>query len=443
MNHVVIVGGGFAGLSCARKLAALSDIRVTLIDKNNYHQFQPLMYQVATAALSIEDVAFTLRSILKDHENVDVKLAEASSVDLRARTVNTVQGESYRGDFLVLAAGSQPNFFGTLGADANTSPLYSLRDAEKLRSRILAIFEAANRDPSLLDKGALNFVVVGGGPTGAEIAGALSDMLEDTLKSEYHDVPAERAKIYLIDGGKAILPAFTEKSQHYAATTLEQRGVELRLGIRVTEADSGYVLLSDGTKILSRCVIWAGGLKASALSEKIGIQPGHGGRIDVLPDLTLQGYPGVYVLGDFANIDASEGKPLPQLASVAEQCGKWCARNIAADIEGRPREPFQYKDRGIMAMIGRNAAVAELGEKRHELEGVIGFAAWLGVHVALLSTNRARIESFVEWAWDYFGKKRGAQILDRKVEARIDWEGDSSASASAHTELDPKLAPSA
>ncbi len=437
MNHIVIVGGGFAGLNCAQKLAALPDIRITLIDKNNYHQFQPLMYQVATAALDIADVAFTLRSVLKEHENVDVKLAEASSIDLKTRTVTTSQGQSYQGDFLVLAAGSRPNFFGTPGADRNTSPLYSLRDAEKLRSRILAVFEAASRDPSLLEKGALNLVIVGGGPTGVEIAGALSDMIEDTLKPEHHDIPVDRARIYLIDQGKVLLSAFTEKSQVYAAKTLSDRGVQLRLGLGVTEAGPDHVLLSDGTKIPSHCIIWAGGLKASALSEKVGIQPGRDGRIDVQPDLTLKDHPCVYALGDFANVNGADGKPLPQLASVAEQCGKWCAKNIAADIQGRPREPFQYNDRGIMAMIGRNAAVAEVGERRHELEGFIGFAAWLGVHVALLSTNRAKVETFFEWAWDYFGKRRGVQILDRTMEARIDWDGVALPVAPNHTEPTP------
>ncbi len=422
MKHVVIVGGGFAGLNCAQKLAVDPSVHITLIDKNDYHQFQPLLYQVASAALNATDVAFTLRSLLAEHTNVDVKMAEVNAFDLKTRTVTTSQGQTYQGDFVVLAAGSRPNFFGTPGAETNTFPLYSLRDAEKLRSRILAVFEAADRDPSLLTQGALNFVIVGGGPTGTEIAGALADMIDDTLRSEYRDLPIPQAKIFLINHGKAVLSAFTEKSQLYAAKMLEKRGVVLRLGLKVDEVTPDSVVLSDGTKILSRCIIWAGGLKASAVPEAMGIQPGHGGRVNVEPDLTLAGYPGVYALGDFANLAGTEGKALPQLASVAEQSGKWCAKNIAADMQGRPREPFHYNDFGIMAMIGRNAAVAEVGEGRHELEGVIGFAAWLGVHVALLPSGRAKVETFIEWAWNYFGKKRSAQILDRTVEARIQME---------------------
>jgi NADH dehydrogenase len=420
VKHAVIVGGGFAGLKCADKLAAHADLRVTLIDKNNYHQFQPLLYQVATAQLGPSDVAFMLSSVLKEHLNIDVKMAEVTSADLATRTVTTADGSSYQGDFLVLAAGSRPNFFGTPGVETNAFPLYSLRQAEILRSRILAIFESADRDPTLIKEGALNFVVVGGGPTGTEIAGALADMIDDTMKSEYRDLPVQRAKIILVDHGKIVLGPFTEKSQRYAAKMLAQRGVELRFGVAVKEVAPDGAILSDGTKILSHCVIWAGGLQASAISET-GIALGLGGRIDVQPDLTVPGFPSVYALGDFANIAGADGRPLPQLASVAEQCGKSCAQNIAADIAGQPRQPFHYFDMGIMAMIGRNAAVAEIGRRHHELEGVIAFAAWLGVHAALLSTSRAKIAAFMEWAWDYFENVRGVQILDRSVEARVNW----------------------
>jgi NADH:ubiquinone reductase (H+-translocating) len=199
----------------------------------------------------------------------------------------------------------------------------------------------------------------------------------------------------------------------------------------VKEVGSGHVLLSDGTRILTRTVIWAGGLKASALSANLGLQPGHGGRIDVQPDLAVKGFDGVYGLGDFANIAGKDGKPLPQLASVAEQSGKWCARNIQLDMAGAPRKPFQYLDKGIMAMIGRNAAVAEVGEHRHELHGAIAFAAWLGVHAALLTNMRARIEALVEWAWHYFGGIATDPILDRSEQARINWDDDEGRGADA------------
>lgn len=420
-TQVVIVGGGFAGVSCAHKLAGTSGLHITLIDKNNYHQFQPLLYQVATAELGPSDVAFMLRKTLKEHPNVEVKMEEVASVDAKTLTVTTAKGSTYCGDFLVLAAGSQPNFFGTPGADKNTFPLYALEQAERLRSRILAVFEAADRDPALIDKGALNFVIVGGGPTGTEMAGALAEMVAGALTSEFKDLAMQRVQIFLVDHGPGLLAAFSEKAQAYACKTLRERGVQFRFGVRVEKVGPDHVSLSDGSKILTHTVIWAGGLKASPLSSRLGIVVGDGDRIDVLPELSVQGFPRIYALGDFANIVGEDGKALPQLASVAQQCGKWCAKNILADLAGRPSEPFQYFDKGIMAMIGRNAAVAEVGEHRYEIDGAIGFAAWLGVHAALLSTARAKTEAFMEWAWDYCGRTRGLQVLDRSDAARINW----------------------
>jgi NADH dehydrogenase len=424
VKHVVIVGGGFAGLNCARKLAERPDVRVTLIDKNNYQQFQPLLYQVATAGLSATNAAFSLRSVLRGHPNVDVKLGEVVSVDLKTHTVETAEGQQYQGDFLVLAAGSQANFFGTPGAAQHAYPLYSIHDAEVLRSRILAVLESADRDPSLVAKGALNFVIVGGGPTGTEMAGAFGDMARLGMKKTYEDLAVNKAQIFLVDKGHAVLGAFSEKAQTYAAKMLEQRGVQLRLGTSVKEVASGHVVLSDGTVIPTHTVIWAGGLKASSLSNNVGVQAGHGGRIDVQPDFTVSGFTGVYALGDFANIPGKDGKPLPQLASVAEQSGKWCARNIELDLAGEPRKPFHYFDKGIMAMIGRDSAVAEVGPHRHELQGAIAFAAWLGVHAALLTTSRAKVGAFVEWAWDYLGNVRSDPVLDRNEQAQINWNDD-------------------
>ena len=424
MKHVVIVGGGFAGLNCARKLASHPDIRITLIDKNNFQQFQPLLYQVATAVLAPSNAAFSLRNVLQRHSNVDVKLGEVVAVDPKTRTAETAEGQKYQGDYLVLAAGSQANFFGTPGADKHTYPLYSLHDAELLRSRILAVLESADRDPSLIAKGALNFVIVGAGPTGAEMSGTLGGMTQRMFKDLYKDLDLSKAQIFLVDHGHSVLSAFSQKSQEYALSMLKQLGVQVRLGTAAKEVAPDHVLLSDGTKILTRTVIWAGGLKASLLSSNVGVAPGHGGRIDVQPDFSVKDFPGVYALGDFANIVGADGKPLPQLASVAEQSGKWCAKNIAAVIAGEPEEPFRYLDKGIMAMIGRNAAVAEVGEHRHELQGTVAFAAWLGVHAALLTTARAKIETFVEWGWDYFGKAHGDPVLDRLSQANINWNAD-------------------
>src|SRR5271166_2864045 len=308
MKHVVIVGGGFAGLACARRLAKHPDVRVTLIDKNNYHQFQPLLYQVAGSFLSPSNIAFNLREVLSGHPNADVKLGEVVSADPATHTVHTAEGQTYHGDILVLAAGSQANFFGTPGAEQYSYPLYSLRDAEKLRSRILAMLESADRDPSLADKGALHFVIVGGGATGTEMAGAFGDALRHLPSRNLFHLDVSKGKIVLVDGGHALLNGFTSMSQAYAARSLEDREVELRLETRVKEVHPGHVVLSDGSHIDTHTVIWAGGLKASALAESLGIKTGHGGRIDVKPDLTVPGVDGVYALGDFANIADKHGQ---------------------------------------------------------------------------------------------------------------------------------------
>ena len=427
--HVVIVGGGFAGLACARKLAKSDDVRVTLLDKNNYHQFQPLLYQLATSELATGDVATSLRQSLRGHPNVDVKMLEVTAVNPSTRTVTTREGESYQGDFLVLAAGSQANFFATEGAKEYALPLYSLEEAQRLRSRILTVFEDADRNPQLVEKGALNFVIVGGGATGTEMAGALADMINLTMSAEYPDLAVKHARVYLIDHGHALLAPFPVKAHDYAARVLEHKGVQLRMGIGVKEVASDRVILSDGTSVLTRTVVWAGGLMASPLAANAGLPRGHGGRIEVAPDLTVPGFPGVYGLGDFANIPGPDNQALPQLGSVAQQCGEWTANNILAEIAGETRTPFHYHDKGIMAMIGRDSAVAAVGKKKHELDGPIAFAAWLGVHALLMSTVRQRIEAFIDWSWTYFSKTRQIQVLDRSDESRIDWgegaEGES------------------
>jgi NADH dehydrogenase len=423
-KHVVIVGGGFAGLGCARALARRRGVRVTLLDRNNFHQFKPMLYQVATSQLAPADVAYSLRKVFMRAENVDVKLVEAVSIDPAARTVATKTGEVYQGDYLVLAAGSQANFFKTPGAAEHAFPLYALDDAERLRSRILQVFEDADRDKSLIDQGALNFVIVGAGPTGVETAGALADLIRVTMAAEYKDLATDTARIHLIDLAPCVLCAFSEMAQDYAATVLQDLGVELHLGTAVKEIGAGHVLLSDGTTIRTRVVVWAGGLKAASLAGAAGLPQGHGGRIDVQPDLTLAGFPGVYVLGDLANTRDPSGGFFPQLGSVALQAGQWTAANILADIAGKPHTPFQYHDKGIMAMISHNAAIVEIGERRHELHGSVAVAAWLGVHTYLMCGVRTRIEAFVDWTWTYFTRARGPQVLDRTDAARINWEED-------------------
>ena len=436
-THVVIVGGGFAGLGCARKLAGDDSVRVTLIDRHNYQQFQPLLYQVATSQLAATSIASPLRKAFHEYTNVDVKLGEVIDIDSKARSVRTHDGQQIDGDILVLAAGAQANFFNTPGAAEHSFPLYSLTDAERLRTRILALFEDADRDQTLLDRGALNFVIVGAGATGTELAGSLADMINDTMPEEYRDLAVDRATVQVVDLGNVVLNGFSDRAHKYASKVLRKRGVKLLLGTGVKEVAADHVLLSDGTTIKTRCVAWAGGLMAAAPAAASGLPQGRGGRIDVGTDLAVPGFPGVYVVGDIANIPGPDGRAFPQLGSVAQQSGTYVAENILAAIAGKPREDFHYKDKGIMAMIGRGAAVAEVGKHRHELHGSIAFAAWLGVHAALMSGVRNRIEAFVDWGWDYFSNTRGPQLLDRRVDAaHIDWgEADDADDAEVQASL--------
>ena len=418
---VVIVGAGFAGIGCARELAKHPHhAQVTVVDGHDYHQFLPLLYQVATFQLAGDDVSMDLDELFRRHDNVTFRLATATGADPAAKTVTLEDGTTLEGDYLVLAAGSQANFFGTPGAE-HTFPLYSLDDARRLRTRVLEAFEEAERDPSTMESGGLTFVVVGAGATGTEIAGALADLIRDVMPSRFHDEQLSHARVIIVDAGTAVLGPFSPKAHEYASKVLTERGVEIKLGTKVSEVAASHVVLSDGETIATRCVIWGGGLEAAPLAAATGLPQGRGGRIDVRPDLTVEGFPGVFVLGDLANIPADDGRAFPQLGSVALQAGQWAAKNIVADVDGKAMEPFAYHDKGIMAMIGHNAAIAEMGEHRHELHGAVGYAAWIGVHAYLMGVSRQRRDAFISWAWDEFGKSR---VLDTSDEARLHGEGE-------------------
>lgn len=430
-THVVIVGGGFAGVGCARALADQDGVRVTLIDRNNYHQFQPLLYQVATSQLASSDVAYSLRKLFAKTRNVDVKLGEVAKIDAPSHTVTMLDGDELHGDVLVLAAGSRPNFFRTPGAAEHAFPLYCLDDAVRLRSRIIGVFEAADRNPELIDQGALTFVVVGGGATGVEIAGALADLVHETMTLEYRDLAVSAARVHIAEAGHALLAPFSDSAHDYVVKVLSRKGVRIHTGSAVTEVGAGHVTLADGTAIPTRCVIWGGGIMAPSLASAAGLPQGRGGRIGVDPDLTVPGAPGVYAIGDVANIPAPDGAAHPQLGSVALQSGTTAAANILADRAGGHRKAFHYHDKGIMAMIGRGAAIAEVGAHRHELHGPIAFSAWLGVHASLMTGVRNRVDAFVAWGSDYFTSERGPQVLDHAEAAAIDWEEDAAVIHSA------------
>jgi NADH:quinone reductase (non-electrogenic) len=428
-THVVVVGGGLAGVACAKLLADDQRARVTLLDRNGHHEFQPLLYQVATAELSGRDMSFELSRLFAKEPSVSVRTAEVAAADVDTTSVTLADGETITGDVLVLAAGAQPNFFRTPGAAEHSFPLYSLSDAMRVRARVLEIFADVAAHPELADEGALTFVVVGAGPTGVETAGALAELTHNVMPHVYDDLPVARVRVILVDLSHTVLPAFSDQAHEYATKQLRKRGVELRLGYSVTEVAPDHVKLSDGTTLPTHLVVWGGGEMAAPLANQTGgLTTGHGGRVDVLPDLTVAGHPNVYALGDFANI-ASSGDgadPLPQLGSVAQQSGDWAARNILSELDGLGRRDFQYHDKGIMAMIGRKAAVAEIGEHRREMHGRVAFAAWLGVHAQLLANAGAEARAFTSWAEEFYVRPhhRSAELLRESTqdEPRIDWD---------------------
>jgi NADH:ubiquinone reductase (H+-translocating) len=425
--HVVVVGGGFAGVACARRLAGQPSVRVTLLDRNAYHQFLPLLYQVATAELTPGDIRFDLEAMFAKYDNVEVRTGEVVAVDPAAPAVTLADGQVVGADVVVLAAGSQPNFFHTPGADRFTFPLYSLEDAERVRSRVLQLFQDASTNPELVDEGALTFVVVGGGATGVETAGAMAELVHDVLPHLHPHLAVAGARVILVDLGHALLAPFSDEAHTYAARQLQRRGVQLKLGTSAKEVTAGRVTLSDGSTIPTHLTVWGGGLMAAPLAASAGLSQGRGGRIDVRPDLTVDGFPAVYALGDFANIPAADEQALPQLGSVAQQAGDRAGRNILDNLRGQGRQPFQYHDKGIMAMIGRKAAVAEIGEHRHELHGRLAFAAWLGVHAQLLANADAELNAFLSWADEFYLRShhRSAALLDPATidTPRIHWNG--------------------
>ncbi|MCU1641298.1 MAG: dehydrogenase [Nocardia sp.] len=412
MTSVVIAGAGLAGVACAHKLAS-AGVDVVLIDRNDYHQFQPLLYQVATSQLPAEDVARPLAAIFAKHPNVQLIQSEIMDIDFRSRSLTTGEGETVTGHYLVLAAGACANFFGTPGAAEHSFPLYSIVDAERLRLHVRSMLETRS--------GPLDVVVTGGGPTGVETAGAFAELFA-ALRTMEHG--AASAQVYLVNHGDALLAPFSERSHKYAFDKLTEHGVRVKLGVGVSKIDAASVQLSDGTVLATQTTVWAGGESASPVAHECGVAPGHGGRIDVTADLTVDGYWGVYAIGDVANIRDGEGKTLPQLGSVAQQSGVWAAENIIREITDKDRKPFHYKDKGIMAMIGRGAAIAEVGEHRHHIQGPVACAAWLGVHAALLSGAHSKVDAFMSWAWDYMDRDHAALVECHGDPKRIAWEDD-------------------
>jgi NADH:ubiquinone reductase (H+-translocating) len=418
-DKVLVLGGGLAGVACAHTLGD-EGVDVTLVDRNDYHQFQPLLYQVATSQLPAEDIARPHKTIFKEHPTVEVLNVEVADASLSERTLRLSDGRTLTGSHLVMAAGARPNFFGIPGAAEHAFPLYAVADAERLRRHLQQLIQEAATG-SGAGEGTLDVVVVGGGPTGVETAGALAELMAALHVTGRIERPGQ---ITIVDRGDALLGGFSAKAHGYALTRLTRGGTVTRLGVGVIAVHPDRVEFDDGSTLAARTVVWGGGESGSEVAQGSGPPPGRGGRLDVLPDLTVEGYPGVYAVGDVANIPASDGTILPQLGSVAQQSGRWAAENILRERRGKPTKPFEYKDKGIMAMIGRNAAVAQVGRRRHEVEGPIAFAAWLGVHAMLLSGARSKTDAFMTWAWDYFDRDHAATVAASSTALRIAWGDD-------------------
>ena len=406
--HVVIVGAGFGGLGVAEQLAHVP-VEVTLIDQHDYHTFQPLLYQVATSLLNAEDVGAPIRGLFRHQDNVTFHMATVTQVDMPGHKIQLSDGKHVSYDYLVLAGGATVNYFNTPGAAEHAFPLYTLMNAVKLRSRILERFEAADRDPTLIEEGALNFVIVGAGPTGVETAGALSDLFYNLLPRDYHQLATEKARVIIVERGKEVLAPFKDNLRSYAKEELERRRVEVRLGEAVAEVGPTFVRLKSGEEIQAHTLIWAAGVRANPLADLLGLPQGRGGRVKLNADLSVPDHPEIFVVGDMGEV-ASDGEVLPQLGSVAMQSGEHVGRQIARRVAGEPGQPFKYWDKGFMATIGRGAAVVELPNKL-TLHGPLAYFAWLGVHLALLSGMRNRIETLWNWGWSALTHDRAARII--------------------------------
>ena len=411
--HVVILGGGFGGLEAAKKLAC-EEVRVTVVDRTNYHLFQPLLYQVATAALSPADIAAPIRAVLSKCKNMEVILAEVQAVDVQAKKVRMADGElDY--DFLIVATGARHSYFDHPEWEKLAPGLKSLEDAVEIRRRILMAFEQAEKiSDEAARRAAMTFVIVGGGPTGVEMAGAIAEIARYTLAKDFRHIDPAQARVILIEGEPRVLAAYPEDLQISAMKQLHDLGVEIRTGVHATNLTEDGLNVGD-EYIPSRVKIWAAGNNASYVGHSLGAPIDRVGRVIVNDDLTIPGHPEVQVIGDLANFSHQTGKPLPGVSPVAMQQGRHAARNILAMIEGRKPQRFRYWDKGSMATIGRARAVADL--KFIHLNGLPAWLAWLFVHIIFLVGFRNRLAVLFQWGWAYLTFNAGARLITRNFQA--------------------------
>lgn len=407
---MVIVGAGFGGLNAAQSLAK-APAQITVIDRRNYHTFQPLLYQVATAGLSPGEIAAPIRSILRSHKNIEVLMAEVTGFDLDQRVVETPEGR-IPFDYLIVAAGASHAYFGHDDWEPYAPGLKTIEDALEIRRRVLLAFELSEWQVATGETaGPLNFVVVGGGPTGVELAGTLAEIARHALAHEFRSIDPSRTHILLLEGGPRVLPAYSEDLSRSAQEQLNHLGVEVRTSNVVTQIEPGWVQAGQ-TRFPATVVLWAAGVAASSLGKKLGAPVDRAGRVVVQPDLSVPGHPEVFVIGDLAALKDEKGKLLPGVAPVAIQQGRFVAKLIRKELESSsasPRPPFHYWDKGSLATIGRAAAVAEFG--RIHISGFIAWLSWLFIHILFLIGFRNRLLVFIQWAWSYFTYERGARLI--------------------------------
>lgn len=431
--HVVILGGGFAGLAAARELRRAA-VRVTLVDRTNHHTFQPLLYQVATAALAPSDITVPIRWRLRSQRNTTVLMADVSGVDPVARTVTYDRGRLIGYDYLIVATGARHAYFGHDEWERFAPGLKSLDDARDMRQRFLLAFENAEKEPDAwVQQALLTFVVVGAGPTGVELAGSMPDIARRALRRDFRNIDTSRTRVILVEAGPRILPTFPDDLSRKAQQSLEGLGVEVRLGTPVTGIDGESV--SIGTeRIPARTVFWAAGNEASPLGRMLGGETDRAGRVKVAKDLSVPAHPEIFVVGDLCWTERADGRPVPAVAPTAVQTGRHAARMVCRSIEGAAREPFSYFHKGDLATIGRHKAVAAFG-KLH-FGGYTAWFLWLFVHLMYLVGFRNRLSVLIQWAWAYFAFQRGVRLIVG-TQRDADRSGDVTATPIGHDLLSP------
>jgi NADH dehydrogenase len=411
LPHVVILGAGFGGLTAAKKLKN-APVRITLIDRHNYHLFQPLLYQVAIAALVPSQVAYPVRTIFRDQKNLAFQMGEVTEIDFDARYVK-MDGSVIAYDYIVLAAGGRMNFYGVESAEKNALYIKDLKSALRTRNHLLSMFERASREADADKRRAmLTFVIVGGGPTGVEVAGALAELISHVMRKEYRELDVREARVLLLEAGNALIASYPDALRKATHRLLQKKKVQVMFNARLTDFNGQKVSLADGTGIESNTLIWTAGVQAAEVVESLEAARAGSGRVRTEATLQLPNHPEVYVIGDAAYLENGNGQPLPMLSTVAIQQGNVAADNIRHAIRGQAQHPFRYKDPGLLATIGRNAAVAQIWGL--SFSGFIAWLIWVGLHIYRIIGFRNRLVVLINWAWDYFFYDNQVRLITKQ-----------------------------